>query len=81
MKVLVPSNLAGVVLGKGGETIIRIQEEASIKAHMSKGNEFFPGNGVVFRHVFVPLRMSNRLMFYRHHRPYIQHGFQRHFRH
>lgn len=43
LKVLVPSNMAGVVLGKGGETIIRIQEESNIKAHMSKSNEFFPG--------------------------------------
>ncbi|XKL62169.1 hypothetical protein PGB90_002002 [Kerria lacca] len=43
LKILIPSNLAGVVLGKGGETIIRIQDEANIKAHMSKGNEYFPG--------------------------------------
>lgn len=43
LKILIPSNLAGVVLGKGGESIIRIQEESNIKAHMSKANEFFPG--------------------------------------
>lgn len=43
LKILVPSNIAGVVLGKGGETIIRIQEENNIKAHMSKSNEYFPG--------------------------------------
>lgn len=46
LKILIPSNMAGVVLGKGGETIIRIQEECMIKAHMSKANEFFPGKSL-----------------------------------
>jgi hypothetical protein len=44
LKQLVPANLAGVILGKGGETITSLQAETGTVMKMSKGNDFYPGN-------------------------------------
>ena len=47
LKQLIPSHLAGVILGKGGETIIGIQTSTGSTIKMSKGNDFYPGNFIV----------------------------------
>lgn len=46
LKQLIPSHLAGVILGKGGETIIGIQTDTGSTIKMSKGNDFYPGTTV-----------------------------------
>jgi len=43
LKQLIPSHLAGVILGKGGETIVSIQSSTGSTIKMSKGNDFYPG--------------------------------------
>jgi len=43
LKQLIPSSLAGVILGKGGETIINLQTTTSTVMKMSKGSDFYPG--------------------------------------
>ena len=44
LKQLIPSHLAGVILGKGGDTIVGIQSTTGSTIKMSKGNDFYPGN-------------------------------------
>jgi len=46
LKQLIPSHLAGVVLGKGGETIVGIQTTTGAVIKMSKGNDYYPGTVV-----------------------------------
>lgn len=41
--MLVPSNAAGAVIGKGGETIGKLQRETGAKMKMSKNQDVFPG--------------------------------------
>ncbi|VEL37945.1 unnamed protein product [Protopolystoma xenopodis] len=43
LKILIPSNAAGGVIGKGGEAIATIQRETGTKVKMSKLYEFYPG--------------------------------------
>ncbi|CAI9722860.1 RNA-binding protein Pasilla-like isoform X8 [Octopus vulgaris] len=43
LKILVPNAIAGAIIGKGGETIARVQNEAGAKLKMSKSNNFYPG--------------------------------------
>lgn len=43
LKMMVPSCAAGAVIGKGGETIGRIQKETGAKMKMSKNQDVFPG--------------------------------------
>lgn len=43
LKILVPSVVAGAIIGKGGETIAQIQKEAGARVKMSKANDFYPG--------------------------------------
>ena len=47
LKQLIPSHLAGVVLGKGGETIVNIQSTTGSVVKMSKGNDYYPGTNIV----------------------------------
>lgn len=47
MKILVPSVVAGAIIGKGGETIAQIQKEAGARVKMSKANDFYPGEQFV----------------------------------
>ncbi|CAG5119815.1 unnamed protein product, partial [Candidula unifasciata] len=42
LKILVPSVVAGAIIGKGGETIAQIQKEAGARVKMSKANDFYP---------------------------------------
>ena len=53
LKQLIPSHLAGVILGKGGETINGIQAETGSNIKMSKGNDFYPGNFIGLSVCFV----------------------------
>jgi len=46
LKQLIPSHLAGVVLGKGGETIVNIQTTTGSVIKMSKGNDYYPGSNI-----------------------------------
>jgi RNA-binding protein Nova len=43
LKQLVPGGLAGVILGKGGETIVATQAETGTVMKMSKAHEVYPG--------------------------------------
>lgn len=43
LKIMVPSCAAGAVIGKGGETIGRLQRETTAKIKMSKNQDTFPG--------------------------------------
>lgn len=47
LKILVPSVVAGAIIGKGGETIAQIQKEAGARVKMSKANDFYPGEQFV----------------------------------
>lgn len=48
LKILVPSCAAGAVIGKGGETIGKLQRESSAKMKMSKNQDTFPGERAYF---------------------------------
>ncbi len=48
LKVLVPSVAAGAIIGKGGETIAQVQKEVNARIKMSKANDFYPGNKLLF---------------------------------
>lgn len=43
LKQLIPSALTGVVIGKGGETITKLQAETGTIVKMSQGGDFYPG--------------------------------------
>ncbi|KAF6026765.1 NOVA1 [Bugula neritina] len=43
LKMLVPSCAAGAVIGKGGETIGKLQRDSTAKMKMSKNQDTFPG--------------------------------------
>lgn len=48
MKILVPSVAAGAIIGKGGETIAQVQKDAGARVKMSKANDFYPGEVLLF---------------------------------
>ncbi|KAL4707340.1 hypothetical protein ACJJTC_005269 [Scirpophaga incertulas] len=41
-KVLVPSMVAGAIIGKGGETIAQLQKDTGARVKMSKSHDFYP---------------------------------------
>lgn len=41
-KLLVPSSVAGSVIGRGGERIAQIQKDANVRIKMSKATEYYP---------------------------------------
>jgi len=43
VKLLIPSASAGIILGKGGETIICLQSQYCTNIQLSKAGDFFPG--------------------------------------
>lgn len=43
LKQLIPSTMAGVILGKGGDTINKLQTETATNIKMSKSGDFYPG--------------------------------------
>jgi len=43
LKQLIPSHLAGVILGKGGETINSVKSATGTEIKMSKGSDYYPG--------------------------------------
>jgi len=43
VKLLIPSASAGIILGKGGETIICLQSQYCTNIKLSKAGDFFPG--------------------------------------
>lgn len=43
LKVLVPSIAVGAIIGKGGESIAKIQKETGVRIKLSKVNDFYPG--------------------------------------
>ena len=43
LKMLIPSGVAGAVIGKGGEAIGQIQKETGARIRMTKLNDFYPG--------------------------------------
>ncbi|XP_026743017.1 RNA-binding protein Nova-2-like [Trichoplusia ni] len=47
-KVLVPSMVAGAIIGKGGETIAQLQKDTGARVKMSKSHDFYPD----CRHVY-----------------------------
>jgi hypothetical protein len=42
VKMLIPSTLAGTIIGHGGDRISQLQTEANCRVKMSKANEFYP---------------------------------------
>lgn len=46
LKVMIPTQTAGALIGKNGETIAMIQKETSCRVKMSKNSDFFPCNFV-----------------------------------
>ncbi|XP_073950056.1 RNA-binding protein Nova-1-like protein passilla isoform X3 [Choristoneura fumiferana] len=42
-KMLVPSMVAGAIIGKGGETIAQLQKDTGARVKMSKSHDFYPG--------------------------------------
>lgn len=43
VKILIAGEWAGIVLGKGGETIVSLQKETDCTITLSKSDAFFPG--------------------------------------
>jgi len=43
LKLLIPSNVAGHVIGKGGDTIAELRRTSGTNIMMSKNNEHYPG--------------------------------------
>jgi len=43
LKMLIPSNVSGHIIGKGGETIAELRRSSCTNIMMSKANELFPG--------------------------------------
>lgn len=43
LKMLIPSGIAGAIIGKGGEAIGQIQKETGARIRMTKLNDFYPG--------------------------------------
>ncbi|KAG8195635.1 hypothetical protein JTE90_004971 [Oedothorax gibbosus] len=43
LKILVPSVVAGAIIGKGGETIAQLQKDVGARVKMSKATDFYPG--------------------------------------
>lgn len=48
MKILIPCVTAGAIIGKGGETIAQLQIDTNTKVKMSKTNDFYPGELIIF---------------------------------
>ncbi len=42
LKMLIPSALAGSIIGRGGERISQLQKDTECRVKMSKANEFYP---------------------------------------
>lgn len=47
-KVLVPSMVAGAIIGKGGETIAQLQKDTGARVKMSKSHDFYPGKWKIY---------------------------------
>merc|ERR1719430_1211742 len=43
LKLLIPSNVSGHIIGKGGETIAELRRSSGTNIMMSKNNEMYPG--------------------------------------
>ncbi|KAI0980553.1 hypothetical protein GJ496_011024 [Pomphorhynchus laevis] len=43
IKMLIPAKVAGIVIGKGGANINKLQDESNAKIKISKSHELFPG--------------------------------------
>jgi len=52
VKLLIPSASAGIILGKGGETIICLQSQYCTNIKLSKAGDFFPGLLMLFYEKF-----------------------------
>jgi polyribonucleotide nucleotidyltransferase len=44
LKMLVPENIAGAVIGKAGATIAELQEESGARIKVSQASDFYPGS-------------------------------------
>ncbi|KAJ8044830.1 RNA-binding protein Nova-1 [Holothuria leucospilota] len=43
VKLLIPSTVAGSIIGKGGQTIAQLQRDTGTNIKLSKANDFYPG--------------------------------------
>jgi len=43
LKLLVSNNVAGSIIGKSGETILKLQRECGCRIKLSQAHDFFPG--------------------------------------
>lgn len=43
LKMLVPNNTAGLIIGKGGQSVVKLQAETGARIKLSQNREFFPG--------------------------------------
>ncbi|XP_071796603.1 RNA-binding protein Nova-1-like [Asterias amurensis] len=43
LKMLIPSTVAGSIIGKGGQTIAQLQKDTKTIIKLSKNNDFYPG--------------------------------------
>lgn len=59
-KVLVPSMVAGAIIGKGGETIAQLQKDTGARVKMSKSHDFYPGEYFEF---FIKCYCYRSMMF------------------
>ena len=41
--MLIPSTVAGSIIGKGGQTIAQLQKDTKTVIKLSKNNDFYPG--------------------------------------
>lgn len=48
VKLLIPSTVAGSIIGKGGQTIAQLQRDTGTNIKLSKANDFYPGMFILF---------------------------------
>eukprot|EP01038_Epipyxis_sp_PR26KG_P007599 gene7599-10348_t len=51
IELRVPNNMVGLIIGKGGENILRIQQQLGVNAQIAKENEMLPGE--TFRRIVL----------------------------
>ncbi|RYG67648.1 hypothetical protein EON64_07005, partial [archaeon] len=57
IELRVPNNLVGLIIGRGGENIVRIQTQLSVKCQIAKESEMRPGD--TLRSIFIKGAKSN----------------------
>lgn len=69
-KVLVPSMVAGAIIGKGGETIAQLQKDTGARVKMSKSHDFYPGKCYAIFLLRINIHVERMMVGHHHHPSY-----------